>query len=41
MSGHGMKLLLFVSKVAMLGVLIAYAVGIAMIAKYIFEGMLP
>jgi len=35
------NLLLFVTKVAMLGVVIAYAVGIAMITKYIVEGMLP
>jgi hypothetical protein len=36
-----MKLLLVLTKVAMLGVLIAYAVGIAMVTKYIVEGMLP
>jgi hypothetical protein len=36
-----MKLLMVITKVAMLGILIAYAVGIAMVTKYIFEGMLP
>jgi hypothetical protein len=36
-----MKLLLVLTKVAMLGILIAYAVGIAMVTKYVLEGMLP
>jgi hypothetical protein len=35
-----MKLLLVLTKVAMLGVLIAYAVGIALVTKYILDRVL-